>query len=129
MGSFVPAIAERASSVRTLVVMVRWFAAAQLIMCSLVATFIGGLFAIWVLAASFLSAALYSLDWYFAMREQGRVPKWTFHVIDVLWGWPGGALAQMAFRREPDGPFVARFLISVFLSLAGPVGWIFFHQP
>lgn len=42
----------------------------------------------------------YGYDKRCAVKEKRRVPERTLHLLDALGGWPGGVLAQWAFRHK-----------------------------
>lgn len=71
--------------------------------------------------ASFL---VYRDDKVRAERGRRRTPEKTLHAFDLLGGWPGGLLAQQAFRHKSGKrSFQAGFWITVLLNCAA-LAWL-----
>jgi len=54
----------------------------------------------WYGVWSVVSVALYGADKRAAGRGAWRIPEKTLHTVDLLGGWPGGALARRVFRHK-----------------------------
>lgn len=71
------------------------------------------------LATSVISYLLYSRDKSAAERGRRRTAEADLHLIDLLGGWPGGLLAQRAFRHKTQKrSFRITFLATVVLNIA-----------
>lgn len=124
MATFISTLMSRLSSTTTLILMVRLFAATELLLASITLFIYGGFFPIWILGASTVSALLYLADWYSARNRTWQVPSFALHTVDTLWGWPGGALAQVVVQKEMTPKFAGRFLAGVFVSVLVPAVWL-----
>ncbi|MBB3274987.1 MULTISPECIES: DUF1294 domain-containing protein [unclassified Pseudoxanthomonas] len=72
------------------------------------------------LAVSLVSYVLYCLDKAAAEKEYRRIPETTLHFIDLLFGWPGGLVAQQQCRHKTaKDSFQRTFWLTVLLNLAG----------
>ncbi|QLQ11080.1 MAG: DUF1294 domain-containing protein [Nocardioidaceae bacterium] len=70
-------------------------------------------------ALSGLSLALYAADKAAAERHAWRTPEASLLLLDLLGGWPGGLVAQQAFRHKTKKqPFRTLFLCTVVINLA-----------
>ena len=70
-------------------------------------------------AMSLVSFLAYRDDKLRAERGLRRTPEKTLHMLDLLGGWPGGLLAQQAFRHKSSkGPFQFVFWATVLLNCA-----------
>lgn len=77
------------------------------------------------LAASLVSYVLYCLDKAAAEKEARRTPEATLHFVDLLFGWPGGLVAQQQFRHKTaKDSFQRIFWLTVLLNLAGAFGLV-----
>ncbi|MGN7830037.1 DUF1294 domain-containing protein [Pseudoxanthomonas sp. 22568] len=77
------------------------------------------------LAASLVSYVLYCLDKAAAERAYRRIPESTLHLVDFLFGWPGGLIAQQQCRHKiAKDSFQRVFWLTVFLNLAGAYGLV-----
>lgn len=75
-------------------------------------------------AMSVLSFLAYRDDKVRAERGRRRTPEKTLHLLDLFGGWPGGLLAQHAFRHKSSkGRFQAVFWATVLLNGAA-LGWL-----
>ena len=106
-----------------------WAAGALVLV--LAALWLAGRLAAWVPAAYGLLSALlflaYGRDKYAAQRQQWRTPESTLHVLAVLGGWPGAALAQYVFNHKSTKPAFRRYYwLSVVLNVAG-LAWLAGH--
>ena len=73
---------------------------------------------------SLLTYFVYRDDKVRAERSDRRTPEKTLHMLDLLGGWPGGLLAQQAFRHKSSKvSFQAMFWITVLLNGAALV-WL-----
>lgn len=54
----------------------------------------------WYGVWSVVSVALYGADKRAAGRGAWRIPEKTLHTVDLLGGWPGGAIARRLFRHK-----------------------------
>jgi uncharacterized membrane protein YsdA (DUF1294 family) len=62
----------------------------------------------WYSAASAVAAWLYALDKRRARRGGWRIAEWRLHCVELLGGWPGGAIARSMLRHKTrKGWFVA----------------------
>jgi uncharacterized membrane protein YsdA (DUF1294 family) len=88
----------------------------------------------WAIPAIYMIGSLTSFAWYRqdkrkAQRGEWRTPESTLHFLDLLGGWPGGLIAQRAFRHKTRKlSFQIIFWFSVLLHLAGWL-WIFLKVP
>lgn len=70
-------------------------------------------------AMGLLSFLAYRHDKVAAGRGRRRTPESTLHAIDLLGGWPGGLLAQQAFRHKTGkASFQLAFWLTVALNCA-----------
>lgn len=73
---------------------------------------------------SLLSFFAYRDDKVRAERGRRRTPEKTLHTLDLLGGWPGGLLAQQAFRHKSSkGSFQFVFWTTVLLNCAA-LAWL-----
>lgn len=74
-----------------------------------------------------LSVLAYRADKAAARKGAWRTPEKTLHMIDLLGGWPGGLIAQQAFRHKTaKQSFQLVFWLSVMGNLAG--AWWLIHS-
>lgn len=115
--------ARRAAPPRALlgaVVLVLVFAAAMAGRLPWLVAYVYGLLSV-------VSFGYYFLDKRAAARGGWRVPESSLHLLDFLGGWPGGLIAQQAFRHKTiKGSFQVMFWITVIANV-GLVG-VLFHQ-
>ncbi len=75
-------------------------------------------------AMSLVSFLAYRDDKVRAERGRRRTPEKTLHALDLLGGWPGGLLAQQAFRHKSSkGSFQAMFWATVLLNCVA-LAWL-----
>jgi len=71
---------------------------------------------IWAAVASTVSFILYAIDKRCAVRERRRIPESTLLTTDLLFGYPGGYLAQRLIRhKNRKRSFQIRFWLIVLL--------------
>ncbi len=94
--------------------------------CALIALAAGSVMGFWPLKVTLAYAAMgtlsffaYALDKKAADNGQWRTRESTLHAFDLLCGWPGGLLAQQAFRHKTrKTSFQLGFWISVMANCA-----------
>ncbi|MFT4008788.1 MAG: DUF1294 domain-containing protein [Nocardioidaceae bacterium] len=78
-------------------------------------------------ATGVISYVLYSRDKEAAERGRRRTAEADLHLIDLLGGWPGGLLAQRAFRHKTQKTsFRIAYLATVVLNIAVLVALVVF---
>lgn len=76
------------------------------------------------LVMSLVTYFVYRDDKVRAERGRRRTPEKTLHTLDLLGGWPGGLLAQQAFRHKSSkGSFQVVFWLTVLLNCAA-LAWL-----
>jgi len=81
---------------------------------------LGGLILGIYIVASALSFISYGLDKWAAATGRWRKAETSLHIVDLLGGWPGGLLAQSAFRHKlTKASFQTWFRVTVVLNLIG----------
>lgn len=99
--------------------------------CALIALAAGSVLELWPPVVTLAYAAMgavsffaYAIDKKAADTGQWRTRESTLHAFDLLCGWPGGLLAQQAFRHKTrKASFQAGFWITVALNCAA-VYWL-----
>lgn len=104
-------------------------AAALAFMIVLVTTYLLGRLSVFVLVMylvmSVVTFFIYGLDKYAASRRKGRTPERTLHLLALLGGWPGAALAQTLFRHKwKKASFMATFRLISILNAGALIGWL-----
>ncbi|MFY0641340.1 MAG: DUF1294 domain-containing protein [Bermanella sp.] len=60
----------------------------------------------------------YAKDKKAAINNEWRVPEKTLHLMSVLFGWPGAAIAQERFRHKTQKTsFVVMFWVTVSINI------------
>jgi len=93
---------------------------------ALIALAAGSVLALWPMGVTLAYAAMgavsffaYAIDKKAADSGRWRTRESTLHTFDLLCGWPGGLLAQQAYRHKTrKGSFQAMFWITVALNCA-----------
>lgn len=76
------------------------------------------------LGLSFITFFVYAYDKYKAQREAWRIAEKTLHILSIVGGWPGAALAQQLLRHKSSKQeFRSTFWITVVLNLS-MLGWL-----
>lgn len=84
--------------------------------------------AAWYAALSLLTMAVYGWDKLCAMRNWRRVPEARLHLLALLGGWPGAAVAQQLFRHKSEKQsFRVVYALTVVLHLAAVVGLLWWR--
>ena len=75
-------------------------------------------------ALSVITFFCYAYDKFKAQRDQWRTPESTLHILAMLGGWPGAALAQQWLRHKSSKTEFRRvFWLTVVINLA-MLGWL-----
>jgi len=73
---------------------------------------------------SVITFMIYAYDKYKAKRNAWRTPESTLHILAMLGGWPGAALAQQVLRHKSSkADFRRIFWLTVVINLA-MLGWL-----
>jgi uncharacterized membrane protein YsdA (DUF1294 family) len=74
---------------------------------------------VYYLAAAALTAAVYGIDKFAAVRGWWRVRERSLHMLALLGGWPGAYLGQRLFRHKTrKQPFRTVFWVTAGFNLA-----------
>ncbi len=72
-----------------------------------------GLIVGWYVALSLMTFVTYGIDKRAAKKGESRVPEKRLHTLGLLGGWPGGLLAQRAFKhKRQKGSFMLVFWLT-----------------
>lgn len=78
---------------------------------------------------SLITFMMYYIDKIAAVKGAWRTPESTLHILGLLGGWPGAALAQKSFRHKSSkSAFQAEFWMTVTLNI-GFVIWLMTRDP
>lgn len=106
-----------------------------LLACAVLALAAGTWQALWPPAVPLAYAAMslvtflaYRHDKHAAGSAQRRTPETTLHLLGLLGGWPGGLLAQQAYRHKTrKNGFQFVFWITVMVNCAALLWWVSTH--
>jgi uncharacterized membrane protein YsdA (DUF1294 family) len=63
--------------------------------------------------ASLISFVMYRADKQAAQNSQRRMPEKNLHMVELLGGWPGAAVAQVVFRHKSRKIQYQQFFVAI----------------
>ena len=75
--------------------------------------------------ASFITFIIYAIDKFKAKKNAWRIPENKLHMLSLLGGWPGAAIAQQLLRHKSQKrPFRIMYWVTVAVNFAVLIWWL-----